>query len=128
MKKPGRCRQEPSRAANQQGVGNMKDTALLDRVNRARRLVEQGRVKRCGDAHIVNNGKGTSYTLWRDQDSCSCPAGRKGMHCYHRLAVEVFESRSRIARQKTQEMPKNSLRGVRVSQVNLAQLADKLGV
>ena len=106
----------------------MKDTALLDRVNRARRLVEQGRVKRCGDAHIVNNGKGTSYTVWRDQDSCSCPAGRKGMHCYHRVAVEIFESRSRIARQKTQEMPKNSLRGIVTTPDQLGRIAARLGV
>ena len=128
MKKPGRCRQEPSRAANRQGVGYMKDTALLDRVNRARRLVEQGRVKRCGDAHIVNNGKGTSYTVWRDQESCSCPAGRKGMHCYHRVAVEVFESRSRIARQKTEKMPKNSLRGIVTTPDQLGRIAARLGV
>jgi hypothetical protein len=110
-------------------MADSKSTAISDRVARARRLVEQGRVKRCGDAHIVNNGKGTGYTVWRDQEGCSCPAGRSGMQCYHRVAVEVFESRSRIARQKTQEMPKrDSLRGVVVNWNQLDQVAARLGV
>ncbi len=101
---------------------------IQDRVARARRLGQQDRVSRHGDAHIVKNGRGTSYTVWRDQESCSCPAGRNGMHCYHRVAVEIYEARRRAAQADTQEMPKNSLRDIRVSQVRLDRLADKLGV
>jgi hypothetical protein len=104
-----------------------KCSAISDRVARARQLIAQGRVKRCGDLHIVN-GKGGNYTINLAAETCTCKAGRRGIACYHIQACEIFESRSRIARQKTEEMPKNSLQGIRVSRVNLARMADKLGV
>ncbi len=103
-------------------------SAAASRIARARRLVEQGRGSRHGSAHIVR-GNGGNYTLWLDQESCSCPAGRKGVYCYHKLACELFEQRCRAAKVDTQEMPKrDSLKGVQVQQVNLDRLAARLGV
>jgi hypothetical protein len=39
------------------------EARIHDRVRRARRLVEEGRVARHGDLHVVNNGKGSNYTV-----------------------------------------------------------------
>jgi hypothetical protein len=94
----------------------MQDTAIRDRVARARRLVEEGRVTRHGDLHVVH-GRGGNYTINLDGQTCSCKAGRKGMACYHVQAVEQFEACRRKKKPKTNRRHKpkaesDGLRGI----------------
>lgn len=75
---------------------------LKDRVERARKLVDEGRVDRHGDLHVVA-GNGGNYTVNLDGETCSCKAGRAGMACYHLSAAEIFESRDRCRRAKVRK-------------------------
>lgn len=71
-----------------------KTPTLTDRfkpfqVNKAVELIEQGGVARGRRFYLTVNSKGTGTYLTSPR-GCSCPAGAKGLGCYHVLAVRIL--------------------------------------
>ena len=97
----------PSRSSNYreartiQGVNQMVEVSIRERVSKARRLCEEGRVKRCGDLYIVEGNTG-KYTVDLDHQTygevCSCPDSKiqrereTGISCKHTLACTLYEA------------------------------------
>ena len=83
--------------------------ALYERLQKAKKLVEENKVRKVAgaEAWVVENGKGEFYLV--ANDSCTCPdfRNRKELHkgwCKHRLAVEILkESTSGRAKKEDPE-------------------------
>ena len=68
------------------------------RIERARALVAVGGVERlAGGEEYAISGRTGAYTACLEAETCTCPAGLKGVACYHLLAVEIFEAAARRA-------------------------------
>ena len=72
--------------------------ALYERLQKAKKLVEENKVRKVAgaEAWVVENGRGEFYLV--ANDSCTCPdfQNRRDLHggwCKHRLAVEILKER-----------------------------------
>ena len=62
----------------------------------AMRLVAKGELRPLDGAQVFHaRGRHGTYlvTFWKGTSTCSCPAGRRGVRCYHQEAGDIFLAR-----------------------------------